>query len=216
VRTLVMALAVVAFEASLLALALGGFGALLLHRRAVALVLVWAAGAAVLGVLRPVRAQDPAERAPRRGLLLVALLVIPLVTPMLCAWAERAGLAPLPGGAALRWSGVALAAAGLALRIAAMVRLGDRFAPVVALQREHALETRGPYATLRHPGYVGSWLANLGAALAFGSAAGLVSPVLFAVALEARMREEEAQLERRFGDAWRAYAARAGRWAPHA
>ncbi len=213
-RALVLALVVAAIEAALLALALGGVGALAAHPRALALIGVWTASGLALAVLRPVRSQDVVEQPPGQAFLLVALLVLPLFTPMLCAWAARAALAPLPGGPALRWAGVALAAAGLALRIAAMAQLGDRFAARVALQRDHVLETRGLYGALRHPGYLGAWLANLGVVLAFGSAAGLASAVLFGWALDARMRAEEELLARRFGPDWRAYAARAGRWVP--
>lgn len=213
-RAALSALVVVALETALLALGLGGFPALARHPQALGLIAVWAASGVALAALRPVRSQDVVERPAGQGALLVALLVIPLFTPLLCAWAAREGLAPLPGGAAPRWAGVALAAGGLWLRVAAMTRLGPRFAPLVALQRTHALETGGLYARLRHPGYVGAALANLGTVIALGSAAGLVSVALFAAALEARMRAEEALLARRFGDAWVAYAARAGRWLP--
>jgi len=213
-RALLSVVLVTALEAALLAIALGGTGRLLAHPRALALVAVWAAGSASLAWLRPARTQDVVERPAGQGALLAALLVVPLLTPMACAAAERAGLWPLPGGAALRWGGVALAALGLALRIAAMARLGSRFAPLVALQRQHALETGGPYAVVRHPGYLGAWVSNLGAALAFGSALGLVCAALFALVIEARARAEEALLAARFGDAWRAYAARTGRWWP--
>ena len=213
-RTLVTALIVTALDAALLALALGGAGALAHHARALALVSIWGVTTLVLGFLRPVRAQDVVESAPGQRMLLLALFLIPLLTPPLSALGERMGWFPLPGGAPLRWAGVVLAAAGLALRIAAMDRLGPRFAPVVAVQREHALETGGPYARIRHPGYLGAGLANLGAALAFGSAIGLVGAALMALALHTRMEAEEALLARRFGDEFARYRARTGRVLP--
>jgi protein-S-isoprenylcysteine O-methyltransferase Ste14 len=213
-RTLLMALIVTALDAALIALALGGPAALFHHARALALIAIWGATTLVLAFLRPVRAQDVVESAPGQRALLFALFVIPLLTPPLSALGERMGWWPLAGGAPLRWAGVALAAAGLALRIAAMARLGPRFAPVVAVQREHALETGGPYARIRHPGYLGAGLANLGAALAFGSAIGLIGAALMALALHARMGTEEALLERRFGDEFARYRARTGRVLP--
>ncbi len=214
VAALGAALLIAGIEAALLALGLGGVRALLASPPALGLIATWATSGAVLAALRPLRGQDVTERPPGQAFLLAALLVIPLFTPALCAWAARLGVWPLPGGAARAWSGVALAAAGLALRIAAMARLGPRFAPTVALQRDHALEMRGLYALIRHPGYLGSWLANLGAVLALGSAVGLASVLLFGLALEARMRREETLLARRFGADWTAYAARVGRWLP--
>ena len=209
--TLISALVVTAVDAALLALALGGLAPLAHHARALALIAVWAASALTLGFLRPVRAQDVVERAPGQRLLLVLLFFVPLLTPPLSALGERFAWWPLPGGGALRWAGVALAALGLALRIAAMAQLGARFAPIVAVQREHALETRGLYARMRHPGYVGAGLANLGAALAFGSAVGLTGALVMALALDARIRQEETLLARRFGAEFERYRETSGR-----
>ncbi len=195
-------------DAALLALAIGGAAALLRHPRAPWLVAIWGASSIVLGLLHPVRTQDPVARAPDQRLVLLALFVIPLLTPPLGAFGERAGLWPLPGGETLRWAGVALTAGGLAIRIAAMVQLGSRFSPRITIQREHPLETRGLYARVRHPGYLGAWLATFGAALAFGSALGLIGAALMALALGSRMRREEALLERHFGAAYLRYRAR--------
>ena len=213
-RTLLMAVTVTAVDAALLALALGGVGALLQHARARVLIVIWGVGSLVLGLLRPVRRQDVVERAPAQAPLLLALLIIPLGTPPLAALGERLGWYPLPGGEALRWSGVALVVVGLSIRAFAMKQLGPRFSPQVALQRKHTLETRGLYARIRHPGYLGAWLATLGAALAFGSAVGLAGVVLMGMALHARMDLEEAMLERRFGSDYAAYRARTGRLLP--
>jgi len=207
------ALAVTALDALWLALALGGFGALLAHPRALALLGVWAIGGVTLALLRPVRAQDVIEQRTDPWLMLW-LLLLPLATPPLAAWGERAGWWPLPGGEPLRWLGVAVSGLGLGIRVAAMARLGNRFSPTVALQREHALETRGLYAWVRHPGYSGAWLAAAGGALAFGSALGLVPCAAFAALLALRARREEALLERHFGDAYRAYRARTGAFWP--
>jgi len=207
------ALAATALDALLLALALGGLPALLAHPRAMALVAVWAVAAVVLALLRPVRVHDPLTVRHDRGAM-VALLLLPLLTPAVSAWGERIGLWPLPGGAALRGAGVAIVACGLALRIAAMARLGSRFSPLVSVQRGHALETGGPYAWIRHPGYLGAWLAALGAMLAFGSLAGAPLVVAFLALLWARAGREETLLEEHFGDAYRSYRARSGRLFP--
>ena len=212
--TLAIALAVTALDAALLAVALGGVPSLLAHARALALIAIWGAGSLVLGLLHPARWVDGAERISSGRLVMIALFAIPLLTPPLAAWGERAGIWPLPGGVALGWSGVAIAGLGLALRIVAIVRLGSRFTPVPAIQRDHVLETGGVYAAVRHPGYAGAWLANLGAALAFGSAVGLVGVLLMSLALELRTRREEALLGAHFGEEYRRYRARTGRVFP--
>ena len=197
----------------LLALGVGGFAALLHHARALALFGTWLITTPTLAVLRPVRSQDPVAAHPDRAVML-ALFLIPLFTPMLSALAERSGAWPLPGGAALRWSGVALSAAGLALRIQAMRQLGSRFSPLVAVQREHTLETRGLYGAVRHPGYLGAWTCNLGIVLAFGSALTLPLVVLMALAYGRRVAAEERLLEQRFGTQFRDYRARVGGFVP--
>ena len=212
--TIVLALGVTALDALLLALALGGATALLAHPQAIALLAGWAAGGVALALLRPVRSQDTVtiERDP--ALVLLLLFLLPLLTPPLAALGWRLGLLPLPGGEWLRWSGVAISIAGLGLRILAMVRLGARFSPLVAVQRQHALETHGLYAHVRHPGYLGSWLAAFGAVLAFGSAVGLIAVVGFGALLARRARHEDALLEQHFGDAYRRYRAHTGAFLP--
>jgi protein-S-isoprenylcysteine O-methyltransferase Ste14 len=145
---------------------------------------------------------------------MIALFLIPFLTPAIAAWGERARVALLPGGDALRWAGVALSALGFGLRIAAMRSLGARFSPFVAVQPGHALETRGVYARIRHPGYAGSLLASLGAVLAFGSAIGLLPVVLLLALLLARIRREESMLAGHFGEAWRDYRKATGALLP--
>ena len=95
-----------------------------------------------------------------------------------------------------------------------MVRLGSRFSPVAALQRGHTLETRGIYGVVRHPGYLGAWLCDLGIVLAFGSAPALLLPLAMAIAIALRVRGEERLLAGQFGDAYRAYRARVGGFVP--
>ena len=113
-----------------------------------------------------------------------------------------------------RWGGVVLVALGLWLRISAMRRLGTRFSPKIAVQPEHALETGGAYAHVRHPGYVGALLATAGAILAFGSLIAWPLLAIMWIAQNARASREESVLSRHFGDAWQAYAARTGRFVP--
>lgn len=208
------ALAVTAVDALLLAWALGGLAPLLAHPRALTLLALWAVGAIALALLRPLRGHDAVSVEREAPWVMLLLLVIPLSTPPVSALGERLALWVLPGGAALRWAGVALSGAGLALRIAAMAQLGPRFSPRVAMQREHALETHGLYGSIRHPGYAGSWLASLGAALAFGSAIALPLVAVMGLLLWNRAGREDSMLARHFGDAYQGYRARTGRFVP--
>ena len=208
-RTLV----VLAIESALLALGLGGVNRLLASPRALALVFIWGVTGLTLGYSRPARGQD-IEHAEKDPLAMLALALLPLAIPGVAAWGGRLGVWPLPAPKLLGWAGVALSAIGLAIRVAAMRQLGVRFSPLLAVQREHALETTGWYARVRHPGYLGSLLASWGAAIAFGSAMALPLAALMTAFQWDRVRREEQLLERHFGDAWRAYAARTGALLP--
>jgi len=207
------ALIVLAIESALLAWGLGGFHALVSSPRAWALIAIWGVVGVTLVLMRPARGQDVA-RAEKDPMAMVALAVIPLAIPGVAAWGGRLGVWPLPAPELVGWLGVALSALGLALRVAAMRQLGVRFSPLLALQREHALETTGWYARVRHPGYLGSLLASWGAAIVFGSAMALPLAALMTAFQWDRLRREERLLEGRFGDAWRAYAARTGALLP--
>ena len=207
------ALIVLAIESALLAWGLGGVRALVATPRAWALIAIWGVVGVTLGFARPARGQDIA-RAEKDPLAMVALALLPLSIPGVAAWGGRLGVWPLPAPELLGWLGVALSAIGLGLRVAAMRQLGVRFSPLLALQREHALETTGWYARVRHPGYLGSLLASWGTAIAFGSAMALPLALLMTAFQWDRVRREERLLEGQFGDAWRAYAARTGALLP--
>jgi hypothetical protein len=189
-RIVLGSLLATAIDAAVLALALGGLDALLRHTRALALLIAWGAGGLLLALLKPVRRHDPIALQKEPGWVLASLFFIPFLIPPLSALGERLGWWLLPGGPALRWSGVVLSALGLLLRIIAMAQLGSRFSPFVAVQRSHELETAGVYRWVRHPGYLGSWLASLGAVAAFGSAVTLPLAALMLLILAGRVRRE--------------------------
>ena len=211
--SILRALVALAIEAALLAWGLGGVAALLASPRALALIAIWGVVGVTLSIARPARAQD-IVRAERDPLAMVALALIPLAIPAVAAWGGRLRFWSLPAPEVLGWAGVALSALGLAIRVAAMRQLGARFSPLLAVQREHALETRGLYAVVRHPGYLGALLASWGAAVAFGSALALPLALIMTAFQWDRVRREETLLASRFGDEWRAYAASTGALLP--
>ena len=207
-------LAATALDAALIALGLGGVPPLLAHARALALLAIWFAGGLILSLKRPVRTHDPVATAAEPPWMLLALLVVPLFVPALSAWGEARALWLLPGGAALRWSGVVLSGLGFALRIAAIARLGSRFSPLLVAQRGHVLETSGLYGLVRHPGYLGTFLVALGTVLAFGSAIGLTLVAALYLLLDQRMRREDAFLAGQFGDQFLRWQEKVGRFVP--
>ena len=207
------ALLVLAFEAALLAWGLGGIHALAASARALALLVIWGVTGITLGVTRPARGQD-VSRSQRDAFAMVALALLPLAIPGVAAWGGRIGRWPLPVPDVLGWLGVALSAMGLWIRVSAMRQLGARFSPLLAVQRDHALECTGWYARVRHPGYLGALLASWGTAIVFGSALALPLAAAMTVVQIDRVRREEAMLAGHFGDAWRDYARRTGALLP--
>jgi protein-S-isoprenylcysteine O-methyltransferase Ste14 len=78
-----------------------------------------------------------------------------------------------------------------------------------------ALVTIGLYRWIRHPQYSGLFLITIGLLIQWPTIiTALTWPIL--VAMYVRLaRREEGDMERQFGDAYRAYAARVPRFVPH-
>lgn len=127
------------------------------------------------------------------------------------AWMEWARL-PLP--AAVRWLGVAAMAACVPLVYWLMSSLGKNITPTVTVREQARLVTSGPYKWVRHPLYsVGTAQAFL-LSLAASNAFFLVTSSLALVFLAWRTPQEEARLIERFGDEYREYMQRTGRFLP--
>ena len=128
----------------------------------------------------------------------VALWLFPFVD-------RHATVAPVlrASGDAFRWTGVVLLATGQALGVWAIQALGRWFTPRIGVQHGHRLVTKGPYRFVRHPFYTGLLMTMAGFPAAFGSWVGIamVFPALPIILY--RVRVEERELEREFGDDYR-------------
>ena len=90
------------------------------------------------------------------------------------------------------------------------------FEPSVRIQtdRDHHVVTTGPYAFVRHPGYVSGTVLVAGMALALGSLWALLPAALVAVVLVIRTNLEDATLQREL-PGYAGYAARVrSKWIP--
>jgi protein-S-isoprenylcysteine O-methyltransferase Ste14 len=190
----------------------GGWAAFTAHPALVAAALVSYAMVIVSpfsggGVRRGVR-EDLSNRwvLPVFGLVGVAAGIVPALTDRLGFWTL--------GGEGVRWVGVAIYGLGCVLRIAPVFVLGDRFSGLVAIQPGHRLETRGLYAVIRNPSYLGLIILLVGWSLTFRSLLGVALTALVLPPLAARMASEERLLESEFGDEYRAYKARTWRLVP--
>jgi protein-S-isoprenylcysteine O-methyltransferase Ste14 len=190
----------------------GGFAAFFSHPPLIALTIVVLvlAGVALFsgGNVSPGVREDRANRW-----VLIAFSLLGLLAGFLPAYTDRMGFWTLDGDA-IRWLGVALFAAGGALRLWPVFVLGRRFSGLVAIQPEHTLVTSGIYGVIRHPSYLGLLVNSLGWALAFRSGVGVLLTALLIPPLLARIRAEETLLRSQFGGEYDAYCRRTSRLIP--
>ncbi len=141
-------------------------------------------------------------------LLLLGWLVLYAIYP---AWLGVLSV-PFPGW--LRWVGFALGLASLGFWSWTQVALGKEWSPQLQLRKEHHLVTSGPYARIRHPLYT--------AMFGYGTSLALVTAnwvfIAFAVAVVfgsfARVPREEQMMIKEFGEEYKAYMQRTGRFYP--
>ena len=81
------------------------------------------------------------------------------------------------------------------------------------LYSDHKLITRGPFAIIRHPMYLGVLLTALGALFIFRTWAIILFLPMSLVVLN-RANREEKLLEAEFGDVWKNYASAVPKWIP--
>jgi protein-S-isoprenylcysteine O-methyltransferase Ste14 len=142
------------------------------------------------------------------GLAVLLPLCGYLINPDWVAWARFA----LPDG--VRWLAALVALALLPLVYWIFVSIGNNISPTQATRAKHQLVTHGPYRWVRHPLY------STGFALAvcltlitslWWLAVGMIVPL---VILLLRTSKEEARLIEAFGDEYREYMKRTGRFLP--
>lgn len=190
----------------------GGFSAFFCRPAFIALTIVLAA-LAVAGVFAGgnLSAGVREDRDNRWVLIFffgigIALGYVPALTDRLDFWAVD--------GNAVRWVGIALFAAGGALRLWPVYVLGDRFSGLVAIQPGHTLVTTGIYTRIRNPSYLGLLINSFGWSLAFRSGVGVLMTAALLPPLIARMNAEEKLLASEFGAEYEAYRARTWRLIP--
>jgi protein-S-isoprenylcysteine O-methyltransferase Ste14 len=112
-------------------------------------------------------------------------------------------------------AGLAVVAAGLALRAWSIATLGRWFTYAVTVEKDQRVVQTGPYRLLRHPGYAGFLLALAGVGLALDNwlSLGILVTVPL-VGIVARIAAEEHALVRELGDAYRSYSAHTRRLVP--
>jgi protein-S-isoprenylcysteine O-methyltransferase Ste14 len=140
--------------------------------------------------------------------ILIALLVFYALNP---PWIQ-ALLIPFPPW--LRWLGFFLGLTSLALMAWTQVELGTQWSAQLQLREEHHLVTTGPYARVRHPMYTAMFGWGIALALVTAHWIFVVLAVLAIAGLIARVPREEQMMIEEFGEEYKAYMQRTGRFFP--
>jgi protein-S-isoprenylcysteine O-methyltransferase Ste14 len=119
---------------------------------------------------------------------------------------------PMPAG--VRWMGVIGFAGAVAWLIWMFHTLGRNLTDTVVTRREAYLVDHGPYRFVRNPMYTGILIVGMSLGLALGTWLLPLSASLMFALLAVRTRTEERYLIERFGDRYRRYMKRVGRFVP--
>ncbi len=120
------------------------------------------------------------------------------------------------GAEFLQVASVPLALSGIVLIVWSGLSLGQYMRSHIEVMEKHELVTRGPYSRIRHPLYTGGMMTNLGIAL-LSLHIVLVIGFLAQVAMaykRAVLEEELLASEEGFGQRYRDYMLRTGRFLP--
>ena len=150
----------------------------------------------VLATLRPL------------GMASMLGLIAYMVNPAWMAWSA----ASLP--AWLRWLGVGVGAVAGSLLIWTMHTLGKNLTDTVVTRKDHELVTGGPYRFVRHPFYCAFILAVLANSTVAANWFILLTGGSAWLVIVLRTNKEEENLVARFGDDYRSYMERTGRFFP--
>ncbi len=186
--------------------------------------LILIAGFAIImpaGIYHRVKSQASAESLDRRqeGLFVLATLrplgiasmlgfIAYMINPAWMAWSA----ASLP--AWLRWLGVGVGAVAGSLLIWTMHTLGKNLTDTVVTRKDHELVTGGPYRFVRHPFYCAFILAVLANSTVAANWFILLTGGSAWLVIVLRTNKEEENLVARFGDDYRSYMERTGRFFP--
>jgi protein-S-isoprenylcysteine O-methyltransferase Ste14 len=167
------------------------------------------------------RARKQSGKIPRQaeGKLFIALrllFALPLylamfaymINPQWMAWSA------LALQTWLRWLGAGLGFAAIPLLYWLFRSLGKNVSETVLTKERHELVTHGPYRWVRHPLYTAASLGIFALGLVAANWFMLLMILLIVMMLPALAAKEEAMLMEKFGDAYREYMQRTGRFLP--
>lgn len=178
-------------------------------------------GVACIGVPHRLRADRAGGRVSRQvdpawfwilmGLVGPPVALVCLAFLIQPRWVDFASIDAPPW---LRLLGAPAALAGLALFGWMFRHLGLNVTPTSMPRGNATLVTSGPYRWVRHPMYSAALILIAAATLLTANAVVAIGGIPMFALLAARSRLEERRLVEKFGDAYRAYQRRTGRFLP--
>jgi protein-S-isoprenylcysteine O-methyltransferase Ste14 len=166
---------------------------------------MWIAATAFVDVNRP---RGPRDRTDSLIPLALILAVPVSVIDRLYGSASR-----LPS--AVGFIGLFACAAAIALGLNARFTLGEVYRPRATAQSGIQLVRWGPYKWVRHPMYLAALIWSVGWPLIISSLIGAaVTLIMIAPALARRIKLEELDLQREFGQAYTTYCSQTWRFIP--
>ena len=138
----------------------------------------------------------------------LGLVIIYVILPDLIFWAHI-GLPVL-----VRWLGVGIALAAIVLVFTTHRLLGAQYSAKQEIQKDHALISEGIYNHIRHPMYTGFNMFSLAVSLISANILIIIFAILVALPFPWMARKEEDMLIEQFGDGYREYMKRTGRFFP--
>lgn len=155
------------------------------------------------------------ETVRRQRLAVILLQVFSLALVVAGPYDDRRHIAALGDVEASRYLGLVTFSFGFVLMTWAQVSLGRQFSIQVTLQESHRLITGGLYRNLRNPRYLGIVLFNFGFSLVFLSGLALLLSAAITAVLLWRIHDEEALMQKEFGEEWAEYTKRSWRLLPY-
>jgi protein-S-isoprenylcysteine O-methyltransferase Ste14 len=141
-------------------------------------------------------------------LVFIAFLVMYIVG---MAWID---VFSFPFPAWLRWAGFALGLLSLAFWTWTQVALDTQWSAQLQLRKEHHLVTSSPYARIRHPLYAAMFAWAIALALLTANWLFVALAALSIAGTVVRVPKEEKMMLEAFGNVYKAYMQRTGRFFP--
>lgn len=191
---------------------LAGKPELILHYKSIILIIA----AACLWLSQPAFSTQEAKRdknSDRLSIIVILLMSSLSVVASVVEWAYSNNA--MESSISMTITGALLLVLGIAVRVWAIRTLGKHFTATVTLTDDHQLVRTGPYRFVRHPSYLGAFMAIMGCPIFLNAwwATGIAIAAM-TIAYYLRIGVEEKMLSSYFGDKYLEYSKQTKRIIP--